>query len=167
MTETPELYAIVGGVSDYAGDQLDLRYAAKDAEEFAHALELGAAALLGKERVHIKLLTTGSTRPARHARRPKRTFARPSKSAAKPNRRTSWWSTWPARRDTATGQRPLSLPDSGGGSSDDAALSDEKVRENVSISSEELMAWTSAKKIKALKQVMILDTCAAGRQHRA
>ena len=59
--ETPELYAIIGGISDYAGNQIDLRYAAKDAEEFANALELGATNLLGKERVHIKLLATGST----------------------------------------------------------------------------------------------------------
>ena len=34
----PHLYAVVAGVSDYAGGQLDLRYASKDAADFAHAL---------------------------------------------------------------------------------------------------------------------------------
>ena len=34
----PTLYAIVGGVSDYDGERLDLRFAAKDAEDFADAL---------------------------------------------------------------------------------------------------------------------------------
>ncbi|MDS1330866.1 hypothetical protein RJP69_26380, partial [Escherichia coli] len=43
--QLPSLYAVVGGVSDYEGDQLDLRFAAKDAEDFSNALGLGARKL--------------------------------------------------------------------------------------------------------------------------
>ncbi|MEZ5426935.1 MAG: caspase family protein [Pyrinomonadaceae bacterium] len=54
----PDIYAIVAGISDYTGDDLDLRFAAKDAEDFARAVELGAISFLGdKSKVHIRLLT--------------------------------------------------------------------------------------------------------------
>ena len=61
-------YAIVSGISDYAGDGLDLRYAAKDAEDIskavsiaAHRIFLHAEELTAKKpctRVHIRLLST-------------------------------------------------------------------------------------------------------------
>ena len=58
---TPNIYAIVGGISDYTGDNLDLSFAAKDAEQMAKAIELGATKLLGdKSKVHIRLLTSNS-----------------------------------------------------------------------------------------------------------
>ncbi len=38
----PRLFAVVVGASDYAGDTLDLGFAAADATDFARALELGA-----------------------------------------------------------------------------------------------------------------------------
>ncbi|MEZ5426930.1 MAG: caspase family protein [Pyrinomonadaceae bacterium] len=67
VSEAPQFYAIVGGVSDYAGDGLDLRFAAKDAEDMAVSLSLGARRLfcaeeMAKEKpcqkVHLTLLSS-------------------------------------------------------------------------------------------------------------
>ena len=59
LAETPHIYAIIGGISDYTADNLKLNFAAKDAEEFAKTLEMGATALVGdKTKVHIRLLTS-------------------------------------------------------------------------------------------------------------
>jgi len=53
------LYAVIVGVSDYTGSDIDLNYAAKDAEDFANALNTSSTRLLeGSGNVHIRLLTT-------------------------------------------------------------------------------------------------------------
>ena len=57
-TANPHLYAIVCGVSDYLGNDIDLRYAAKDAEDFAVALQLSAEELFGKDHVNIHVLSS-------------------------------------------------------------------------------------------------------------
>ena len=58
VVSTPELWAVVVGTADYIGTDIDLRYAAKDAEAFFQALAVAADRLLGKERVHIRTLST-------------------------------------------------------------------------------------------------------------
>ncbi|MBK6996057.1 MAG: caspase family protein [Lewinellaceae bacterium] len=55
----PSLYAIVVGTSDYAGEDLDLKYADLDAEAMAAALAAAGKELFGKD-VHIRLFTTSS-----------------------------------------------------------------------------------------------------------
>jgi WD40 repeat protein len=60
-TAAPNLYAVVVGVSDYKGTELDLKYAAKDAGDIANALGFSARKLLntdGKEHVFIYNLNT-------------------------------------------------------------------------------------------------------------
>src|SRR6185295_984917 len=54
----PEIYAIVGGISQYAGSQLELNFAARDAIDVADAIEMGAKRLFGADRIHLTLLTT-------------------------------------------------------------------------------------------------------------
>ena len=54
----PHLYGLVVGTSDYAGNMIDLRYAAKDATAFYEALTLGANRLFGNENVSLSLLAT-------------------------------------------------------------------------------------------------------------
>ena len=55
----PELYAIVAGVSKYAADKLNLRFAAKDAQDMAAALRAGGKRLFGVDKVHLTLLCEG------------------------------------------------------------------------------------------------------------
>ncbi len=167
-TEIPALFAIVGGVSDYAGNALDLSFASKDAEDFAAALKIAANRLF-TDKTHIKVLSTskkeGTTWPSKNNF--KSAFAEVAK-LAKPedilviylaghgvslglNTDTYLYLTQEA---TSTTNESLSNPD---------------VRETTTISSAELIEWLTQtewtkgeKGIKALKQVMILDTCAAG-----
>jgi hypothetical protein len=53
-----EVYAIVGGILNYSGSQLNLNFAAKDALDIASAIELGAKRLWGADKVHLTLLST-------------------------------------------------------------------------------------------------------------
>ena len=57
-----QVYAIIAGVSDYTGDNLDLNYAAKDAEDFARAVDVGASKLFGTDKVHIRVLTSNGAK---------------------------------------------------------------------------------------------------------
>jgi hypothetical protein len=62
VVTAPNLYGVIIGVSDYKGERLDLKFAAKDAADFSHALELSAKQLLnidGREHVFIQTLITG------------------------------------------------------------------------------------------------------------
>ncbi len=56
---TGKFYAIIAGVSDYAGESLDLRYAAKDAEDMAQALSLGARKLFCGDEIKAKKTCDG------------------------------------------------------------------------------------------------------------
>lgn len=61
----PNLYAVFVGVSDYKGEALDLKYAAKDASDISRALGQSARKLLntdGKQHVFIYNLHTGPGR---------------------------------------------------------------------------------------------------------
>lgn len=156
----PELYAIVVGVSDYAGEQLDLRFAAKDAADMAQALELGAKRLFGAERVHLKLLSTdadnSSVLPATKAnvRQAFEEFKR-----AKPSDILIIYLAGHGVTLQQGNDMYLYLTQAAR-TTDKAVLSDPEVRQQTAITSDELAEWTKA--IPALKQVMILDTCAAG-----
>src|ERR1043166_1821239 len=56
---TPTLYAIIGGISNYAGtSNIDLRFASKDAEDMSTAVSLSAKRLFGADKVHITVLST-------------------------------------------------------------------------------------------------------------
>lgn len=55
----PSAHIISVGISDYAGGaDLDLNYAAKDAEDMSKALQLGAAKLFGTQKSYLYNLTT-------------------------------------------------------------------------------------------------------------
>ena len=92
--EPPTLWAIVVGVSDFSGDQLDLRYAAKDASDMAAAVTVAAERLFGAERLRLTLLTTdegaAGSLPTRDNLGP------PSRRPSRRGRPTSCWSTSPA-----------------------------------------------------------------------
>ena len=65
LTSSPNLFAVFIGISDYKGEELDLKYAAKDAADMAKAVTLSARKLLnsdGKEHVFTYELTTAANR---------------------------------------------------------------------------------------------------------
>jgi len=154
----PEVYAIVGGISNYAGSQLALNFAARDAIDVADAIEMGAKRLFGADKIHLTLLSTAVdpravpptkdnfTKAFIKARRAKSTdiliiYLAGHGVTLQRGSDTYYYLTKEAR------------------STDTAVLSDPEVRKQEAITSEELVDWI--KQIAALKQVVILDTCAA------
>jgi hypothetical protein len=155
----PEVYAIVGGISNYAGTQLELNFAASDAIDVANAIEMGAKRLFGADKIHVTLLSTAvdprAVPPTKDNFTKAFIKARHAKSTdiliiylaghgvtLQRGSDTYYYLTKEAR------------------STDMAVLSDPEVRKQEAITSEELVDWI--KQIPALKQVVILDTCAAG-----
>nr|WP_320013994.1 caspase family protein [uncultured Desulfobacter sp.] len=155
--EKPVLWAIVAGVSDYAGNAIDLRYAAKDAEDMAHALEIGATRLFGVDNVRLTLLITSDKS---EQATPTRERLQAAFEAAAKARASDLLIVYLAGHGVNYGGQDGDFyyltPDAGSGNLDDPA-----VRASAAISSRELTEMI--KKVPALKQILILDTCAAGR----
>jgi WD40 repeat protein len=150
-SEIPTLWAIVAGVSDYSGEAIDLRYAAKDARDMATALKLGGSRLFGADKVKLQTLTTLSpdTLPTKdNLREAFKEF-----KVAKP------WDilvVYLAGHGVAQGDEYYYLTQEARSTD----LTDPAVRKRDAISSEELVEWI--KKSSSNLQVMVLDTCAAG-----
>ncbi|KYG09342.1 hypothetical protein BE21_01660 [Sorangium cellulosum] len=154
--EPPHLWAIVVGVASYADPSLRLRYAAKDAEDIAAALQIAGAGLFGEAHVHVKVLST--ERPV--AEWPTRANVEAAFSEARGARSDDVLVLYLAGHGAQLkeGQDQdfcFLTQDAVGG-----ALADSEVRRRVAISSHELTAWIQ--RIPALKQVLLLDTCHAG-----
>ena len=149
----PTFWAIIAGISDYQGQRIDLRFAAKDALDFKKAISLGAKKLFGEDRVNIKLLTTETAKGA----------IRPTKQAfiaafeqlkdAKP------WDVlviYMAGHALAIKDEYYYLTAEAG----TIDLVDPEVVKQLMISGRELTQWLKQTPIQ--KQVLLLDTCAAG-----
>ena len=171
----PSLYAIVGGVSDYEGDALDLNFAAKDAEDFSRALMLGARRLFCPkeksnclDKVQVKTLSTsgkeGTIQPTKENFRT--AFAEIAARAKPEDIVLVYLSGHGVSFGSGTDTYFYLTKEARSASKEDLA----KVYQTAAISSAELTEWltqtdwlkSGEKGIKALKQVLILDTCAAG-----
>lgn len=159
-TAMPEVYAIIAGVSNYAGSHLNLNFAAKDAIDMANAIELGAKRLFGADKVHLTLLTTTNDPRSQPATKDNFTGAFAAvRERAKP---TDILIVYLAGHGITLqrGSDTYCYLTQEARTTDTAALSDSAVRQQTTITSEELVEWI--KQIPALKQVVMLDTCAAG-----
>jgi WD40 repeat protein len=146
------IWTVAVGVSDYRGSQIDLQFAHKDAADFAAAMELAAEGL-APGRSHVTLIN-GDTLPAT-----RETLQRTMEDIAARASSTDILVIYIAGHGvTSTGPDPdyyYLLQDA---SSMD--ISDAAVRDQVAISSQELTRLIN--KVPANKQVLIMDTCAAG-----
>jgi hypothetical protein len=155
-----ELHAIVAGISGYAGEGLKLRFAAKDAADMAKALELGAKRLFGADKAHVTLLCDGGpagTLP------PIRANLEQAFAAARKCRPTDVLVVYLAGHGVALqeqGQEVYCYLTQEPRTTDRDAFRDPALRRQYALTSAELTDWF--KGIPALKQVLILDTCAAG-----
>jgi uncharacterized caspase-like protein len=155
--EPPALWALVAGVSDYRAPgpgerDLDLSYAAKDAEDFATALEIAAKGhgAFNGDALWVRRLTDDSGTPAT---RTSLLEAFQELQAAKP---TDILVVYLAGHGITWGDDYYYLLSD----ANSLKLEDEAVREQAAISSRELTDLI--KKVPALKQVLVLDTCASG-----
>lgn len=156
----PGLFALVVGTADYAGEELDLKFADHDATSFTQALRAASPKVFG-DKVSVTLLNTDATDKNRQDISSKTTIKKAfADIAAK-----------------AQAQDILVIYFSGHGVNYGAAesgqfyyltkdiasenLGDPEIRNNYAISSTELTEWIKA--IPALKQIMILDACNSGK----
>ncbi len=174
---TPNIYLIASGISNYTGDNLKLNFAAKDAEDFAKAVELGAVKLLGdKSKVHIRLLTSSGANSGVKFDVPDARLS----TATKADFQAAFADFKNATPNDVfivyLAGHGISLnlnqnPNQAGGdtylyltqeatTTDKSVLSIENSRKAMTVSSDELKDLM--KQNKALKQVLILDTCASG-----
>lgn len=155
----PALHCIIVGTSDYAGAKLDLKYADKDASCFAQALRAAGARLFG-DKVNITLLNTDAADKSRQDVSSKAAIMKAFEATAKANSQdilVVYFSGHGVNYGTAeNGQFHYLTKDIASEN-----LSDPVIRQNYTISTEELTEWI--KKSPALKQVMILDACNAGK----
>jgi uncharacterized caspase-like protein len=153
----PSFWAIVAGISDYESESLHLSFAAKDACDMARALRIGAERLFGKNQTHITVLTTASL-PG--AVLPTHDNFRNAFEAAQLAKATDILVVYLAGHAVVYGGQEgdyYYFTQEAGSMS----LTDPEIRSKNAISSQELTQWI--KKIPALKQTLVLDTCAAGR----
>jgi len=156
----PQFYGIVVGTASFPGNHaMDLQYPAHDAESMMTGLEIGAGKLFGSANVHLRLLTTNAKE---EDGQPTKTniaaaFAEVMKTA-KPtdvllvylaghgvNLRTEEDSYYYLTTDA----RNLEVENN------------PALRNLSTVSSAELRTWLGGKSMP-LKEVLILDTCAAG-----
>ncbi|MBY0432684.1 MAG: caspase family protein [Cyclobacteriaceae bacterium] len=160
-TYQPMVHILACGISDYAGGaDIDLTYAAKDADDVGKALKLGAAKLFGAQKSYVYNLTTSQ---------PKEFW--PTK--------TNILKTFEKISSTAHPLDVIVVYLSGhginiGGTEGDwhyltqevytasaTAYSDPAIRQQTTISSNELVELF--KTIPAAKQVLMIDACASGK----
>ncbi len=155
-TTAPNLYAIIVGVSDYKGDVLDLKFAAKDALDFSNALQHSAQALLnidGKEHVFITTLVSGGSLPPSKSNISK-AFADVKEKANANDIVVIYLSGHGENYGTETTNFYYLTDDA-------STFNLAGVEKNVAISTNEFADWL--KVIPAGKQVLILDACASGK----
>ncbi len=162
---TPSFYALVMGTSDYLGESIDLRFASKDAQDFASAIQLSAAKLFGKDRTHIYLLHSDAKEDSLLPYR--QTFVK----------RMDYLSTVMQPEDILLVYLSGHGVNYGGqdgdfyyltaaaGGAEANYLQDPAIRTTVAISSKELTQMLN--KIVARKKVLILDACASGKAAEA
>lgn len=159
-TAPPNLYAVMVGVSDYKGDELDLKYAAKDATDVSTAVAAAARKLLNtdsKEHVFMYNLTTAKER-----------FQLPEKNSirkvlediGKKATANDILLIFFAGHGVATGEADKKqfyfL------TADASSLSSADAVKDVGISTVELTEWMRPQNIKAQKRILIFDACNSG-----
>ncbi len=154
----PRVYAVVTGVSDYKGDDLDLKYAAKDARDFAKALDTSAKNMIGGDNLQISLLTTDQENPDMQPTKTniKRVFEKFSKEASARDYLIIYIAGHGVNAKEEDGGDFLYLT----ADAEDDDFSDPAIREQCTISSYEFTELI--KSVPALKQAMIVDACHSG-----
>ena len=157
--DPPELHAIVVGVSEYANPALNLRYSSKDAKDIASALELGAKKLFGAGKSHVTLLV--NDKDGKHSP-PTRANIEKAFTAARSAKPADVFVVYLAGHGVALpgDADQYCYLTSDARTADPAVLADPAVASQYAVTGADLTEWI--KKVPALTQVMVLDTCAAG-----
>jgi len=161
----PNLYAVVVGVSDYKGEELDLKFAAKDAADIANAIDASAKKLLntdGNEHVFIYKLHTGAGRdkfPEKNSI--KQVFTEIAAKALPNDILLIFFAGHGVMEFLSAGQAGEKnqfyfLTADASNATISGAL------KNVGISTDELTEWIKPQTMKAQKRILIFDACNSG-----
>jgi len=159
----PNLYAVLVGVSDYKGDELDLKYAAKDATYMSAAISNASRKLLntdGNEHVFTYNLTTSNDRyllPEKNSI--KKTLEEIGKKASANDILLIFFAGHGVMEGKDKKQFYFLTADASKSSAVDAIA-------DVGISTNELTEWIKPANIKAQKRILIFDACNSGQAIR-
>jgi uncharacterized caspase-like protein len=166
-TDAPAFYAIVGGVSNYSGDQkMNLRFSAQDARAMAQTMKLAAARLLGAEKTKVILLASGASSATadgiRQMEPTKAGFVQAFGEVARHAKPKDILVIFLAGHGVSLGvnNSEYCYLTKEARTLDKNVLADPEVLRVNTITSSELKEWVT--KIPANKRVLILDTCEAG-----
>ena len=148
----PTFRAVVCGVSAYKNASLDLRYAAKDADDFAAAVALAAANLFGKDRTRVAALTSSGDAKSKPTRANVLAALDALVRESKPEDVVVVYLA--GHGVSADGDFFYLTADSTTGELKDAAA------KATAVSSKDLT--DRLKEVPARKQVLVFDTCASG-----
>lgn len=156
----PAVHILTCGVSDYTGTEIDLKYAAKDANDVSQALQLGAKKLFGTERSYVYNFTTTQAKEYYPTKTNiLKTFEKISTTAHPLDVFVMYVSGHGINYGGQDGDWHYLTQEAYTGSAQ--AYSDPAIRQQTTISSNELVEMF--KKVPALKQVLIIDACASGK----
>jgi WD40 repeat protein len=156
----PSIHILTCGVSDYTGNEIDLRYAAKDATDISMALQLGAKKLFGVERSYVYNLTTSGPKENYPTKvNILKTFDKISSIAHPLDVFVMYLSGHGLNYGGQDGDWHYLTQEAYTGSA--SAYNDPAIRAQTTISSNELVELF--KKMPALKQVLLIDACASGK----
>jgi WD40 repeat protein/uncharacterized caspase-like protein len=159
-TAPPNLFAVMIGVSDYKGSELDLTYAAKDATKISDAISITSKKLLNTDsnnHVFMYNLTTEATRyklPEKKAI--KSVFDSIAVKAAANDIILIFFAGHGIMKEVAGKTQFFFL------TADASSLSDASVLKDVAISMDELTDWIKPQLVKAQKRILIFDACNSG-----
>lgn len=154
----PNLYAVVVGISDYKGEGLDLKFAAKDAEDIGNVLNASAKKLLntdGKDHVFIYRINTGINRDKFPEKNSIRNAFTEIASKAQPNDILLVFFAGHGVMESEKNQFYFLTADASNNTVF-GALKD------VGISMDELTDWIKPQVMKAQKRILIFDACNSG-----
>ncbi len=156
----PNLFAVMVGISDYKGDALDLRYAAKDADDLSRAIGTAARSWLnqdGRQHVFMYNLTTAKDHyllPEKAAIR--QTFDSIAKKAKAADILLIFFAGHGVMAGEAKKHFYFLTADASPETTSGSALA------SVGISTQELADWIHPSNIRAQKRILILDACNSG-----
>lgn len=159
--EKPRLFGLIVGTSDYAGKQIDLNYASKDAIDFANALQIASENLFEKNNSSIELLNSDSNKiNQKPSRKNILNALKVLEAKIKPTDiLVVYLSGHGVNYGGGEGDFYYLTQEASG--ADAAYLNDEAIRNSATISSTELTQLLNS--ITAKKKLLILDACASGK----
>ncbi len=157
----PNIYILTCGVSDYSGDQLDLKYASKDAEDMAYSFKIAAEKLFGQENTFVYSLNTSIKNDSVWPN--KKNIINTINKISKRIKSTDIFVLYLSGHGINYGgqEGDFYYLTADAYSATDEVLKDNELRKQFTLSSQELTQLLQS--IAAHKQVLLIDACASGR----